>query len=50
MKKLLTLLAFLLPTLAFAQWRVGANVGADMNHYIIDKHYQVDYQYKDRWG
>ena len=50
MKKLFTFLALMLPTLVFAQWRVGVNGGADVNHFIIDKHYQTDYSYKDRWG
>ena len=44
------MLALMLPMMAFAQWRVGVNGGADMNHFIIDKQYQTDYQYKDRWG
>jgi opacity protein-like surface antigen len=50
MKKLLTILALMLPTVAMAQWRVGVNGGADRNHFIIDKHYQTDYVFKDRWG
>jgi hypothetical protein len=50
MKKLFIFLALMLPTLVFAQWRVGVNGGADVNHFIIDKHYQTDYSYKDRWG
>ena len=50
MKRTLTMLALMLPMMAFAQWRVGVNCGADMNHFIIDKQYQTDYQYKDRWG
>lgn len=40
----------MLPVVAFAQWRVGVNGGADMNHFIIDKQYQTDYTFKDRWG
>jgi opacity protein-like surface antigen len=36
--------------MAFAQWRVGINGGGDLNHFIIDKQYQTDYQFKDRWG
>ena len=50
MKRTLAILALMLPMMAFAQWRVGVNCGADMNHFIIDKQYQTDYQYKDRWG
>lgn len=50
MKKLFTILALMLPSLGFAQWRVGVNGGADYNHFIIDKHYQTDYVYDDRWG
>lgn len=50
MKKLFTILALMLPSLGFAQWRVGVNGGADNNHFIIDKHYQTDYVYDDRWG
>ncbi len=50
MKKLLTILALMLPTVAMAQWRVGVNGGADRNHFIIDKHYQTDYVFMDRWG
>ncbi len=50
MKKLFLFLSLALPMLAHAQWRVGANVGADYNHYSIDKHYQDDVMYKDRWG
>ena len=49
-KKTLTMLALMLPMLAFAQWRVGVNGGADLNHFIIDKQYQNDYVFKDRWG
>jgi hypothetical protein len=33
MKKTLTMLALMLPMLAFAQWRVGVNGGADLNHF-----------------
>ena len=36
--------------LAHGQWRIGVNGGADVNHFIVDKHYQTDFQYKDRWG
>lgn len=50
MKKLFTIMALMLPMLAFGQWRVGVNAGADYNHLIIDKHYQTDYVFKDRWG
>ncbi len=50
MKRTLTMLALMLPVVAFGQWRVGVNGGADLNHYIIDKQYQTDYQFKDRWG
>ena len=50
MKKLLTLVALVLPSLAFAQWRVGVNGGATYNHSTISKHYMTDYQWKDRWG
>ena len=50
MKKTFTMLALMLPMLAFAQWRVGVNGGADLNHFIIDKQYQNDYRFNDRWG
>ena len=50
MKKLLTLVALVLPSLAFAQWRVGVNGGATHNHTTISKHYMTDYQWDDRWG
>ena len=50
MKKFFTILALILPTMAFAQWRVGVNGGADLNHYTINTQFQSDYQYKDRWG
>ena len=50
MKKLLTLVALVLPTLAFAQWRVGVNGGATYNHSTISKHYMTDFQWDDRWG
>jgi opacity protein-like surface antigen len=43
-------MAFMLPTLVSAQWRIGVNGGADLNHFIIDKHYQSDYKFDDRWG
>lgn len=43
-------MALMLPTLAFAQWRVGVNGGADYNHTTISKHYMTDYQWDDRWG
>lgn len=46
----LALLALLLPTAVFAQWRVGVNAGADLNHYTIDTQFQSDYHYKNRWG
>ena len=42
MKKIITFLALMLPTLAFAQWRVGANVGLSYNHPTIDKQYMTD--------
>ena len=51
MKKILFLALAALATLqASAQWRIGVNVGGMYNHYVIDKHYFDDYQYKDRWG
>ena len=50
MKRLITLIALVLPSLAFAQWRVGVNGGATYNHSTISKHYMTDYQWKDRWG
>lgn len=50
MKKLLTLVALVLPSLAFAQWRVGVNGGATYNHSTISKHYMTDFQWDDRWG
>ena len=50
MKKAITFLALMLPTLAFAQWRVGANVGLSYNHPTIDKQYMTDLKYKDRYG
>ena len=40
----------MLPMLAFAQWRIGANVGATINHPTIDKQYMEDLEYKDRMG
>jgi len=50
MKKLLLSLALMLPISASAQWRVGINAGADLNHYTINTQFQTDYRYKDRWG
>ncbi len=50
MKKTLTMLVLMLPMMVFAQWRVGINGGGDLNHFIIDKQYQTDNQFKDRWG
>ena len=50
MKTLITFIALVLPSLAFAQWRVGVNGGATYNHSTISKHYMTDYQWKDRWG
>lgn len=50
MKRLITFIALVLPSLAFAQWRVGVNCGATYNHSTISKHYMTDYQWKDRWG
>ena len=44
------MLVLMLPMMVFAQWRVGINGGGDLNHFIIDKQYQTDYQFKDRWG
>ena len=49
MKRILTMLALMLPMVAFGQWRVGVNGGADFNHFIIDKQYQTDYAYNDPW-
>ena len=49
MKKILILALTAFATLqASAQWRIGVNVGGMYNHYVIDKHYFDDYQYKDR--
>lgn len=50
MKRLITFIVLVLPSLAFAQWRVGVNGGATYNHSTISKHYMTDYQWKDRWG
>ena len=50
MKRLITFIALVLPSLAFAQWRVGVNGGATHNHTTISKHYMTDYQWDDRWG
>ena len=50
MKRTIIFLALMLPSLAFAQWRVGVNGGATYNHSTISKHYMTDYQWKDRWG
>ena len=50
MKRLITFIALVLPSLAFAQWRVGVNGGATYNHSTISKHYMTDYQWKDRRG
>ena len=50
MKKTIAFLALMLPSLAFAQWRVGANVGMSYNHPTIDKQYMTDLVYKDRSG
>ena len=47
---MLFILTCMLPMLAHGQWRIGVNGGADVNHFIVDKHYQTDFQYKDRWG
>ncbi len=40
----------MVPAMAFAQWRIGANVGMSYNHPTIDKQYMTDLEYKDRWG
>ena len=48
MKRTIIFLALMLPSLAFAQWRVGANVGMSYNHPTIDKQYMTDLVYKDR--
>ena len=50
MKRTIFFLALMLPTLVFAQWRVGANVGLSYNHPTIDKQYMTDLVYKDRCG
>lgn len=50
MKRTILFMALMLPTLAFAQWRVGVNGGATYNHFTISKHYMTDYQWDDRWG
>ena len=50
MRKLLITMALMLPVMVSAQWRAGVNVGADRNHFIIDKQFQTDYKFTDRWG
>ena len=50
MRKLFGLLAFMLPLLASAQWHVGVSGGATCNHFAIDRNYQADVQFHDRWG
>ena len=51
MKKALFLTVFFMTAmLASAQWRIGAHAGATYNHFTADKHYMIDYSYKDRWG
>ncbi len=50
MKRAIIFLALMLPTLVFAQWRIGANVGLSYNHPTIDKQYMTDLAYKDRCG
>ncbi len=40
----------MVPLSSHAQWRVGANVGADYNHYSLNTQYQNDVKYKGRWG
>ena len=49
-KTLMLALMLSLGLAAHAQWRVGATVGADHNHYSIDRQYLNDYSYRDRWG
>ena len=50
MNRTIIFLALMLPTLVFAQWRIGANVGLSNNHPTIDKQYMTDLVYKDRCG
>ena len=51
MKKLFFLAVLCLMAMqAHAQWRIGANAGATYNHFTVDKHYLIDFNYKDRWG
>ena len=50
MRKHLITMALMMPMMVCAQWRVGVNVGADRNHFIIDKQFQTDYKFSDRWG
>lgn len=52
MKRKFFLLAVIMaiPFMAHAQWKIGVTVGADYNHYSINKQYLYDYSYKGRWG
>lgn len=52
MKSRFLLLAMLVatPFMAHAQWKIGATVGGDYNHYSINKQYLYDYSFKGRWG
>ncbi len=51
-KKILFMIAtiMMLPLSMHAQWRVGANVGTDYNHYSLNTQYQNDVKFNDRWG
>lgn len=40
----------MIPSVASAQWRVGASGGADYNWYSINTHYQTDLHYVGAWG
>ena len=42
-------MALMMPMMVCAQWRVGVNVGADRNHFIIDKQFQTDYKYTNNY-
>ena len=35
---------------AHAQWRAGVTMGGAWNHYSIDKHYMIDWDFEGKWG
>lgn len=49
-KYMMLIVCLIATTAAMAQWRAGVTVGAASNSLNIDKQYQYDWRYNNRWG